>query len=137
MTMTKDIAIETAAKWWASKFCDPQHHRNAANDPVNSLACLVASLGAEGVHTEQRDVFVRQLEVGIRSALNKDDYLLRLGGDYHPDQLLSYAAGLAFIDEMNFPFHTRMEIRKRGADDFSVEVAEGFAKPYVALTPCD
>ena len=136
--MTREIAIKTAAKWWADKLRARAPHDNGANDPSNRLAMMLADILTTPMSEEQLNRFRKALEEGIDQDLKK--YGEQLGGvmgcDYGPCSLLSAAAEQAGINFANFPYKTHLHIKNNG-DYYTVLVSDGYAQPFEKIKPCE
>lgn len=130
--MTREKAIKKAVDWWCNKVCGPVHHDNGDHSYPNTMAMLFADLCASPVSNTAADIFKAELSKRINEDLNAGYCQVRLNVDYCPCEMLSAAAEAANIDEMNFPFKTNMFISGHG-DTFTVEVSDGYAKPYINL----
>ena len=135
--MTKEKAIQTAAKWWTDKLRQREPHSNGDNSISSIFSCIIADIGAKELQEEQLALFETELERLILEFMDTyDDSWVTLNSDYGPGLLLYEAAQKASINVLNFPYKTCMHIRKNGAD-FEVTVSDGYAQPYDTLPPCE
>ena len=138
--MTREIAIKTAAKWWADKLRKRDPHSNGDNNPASVFACMFADMGKENIPEKKLTAFTAELESQIRNAFNlfnSRNVEVWLGCDYGPCRMLSEAADEAGIKALNFPFKTHMFIKEDGLDNCTVKVSDGYAQPYVKLDSCE
>lgn len=135
--MTREIAIKTAAKWWADKLRQRAPHDNGDKSRASVFACILADIGSDNIPEDKLTVFTRELENGIREAMAENERCVWLFCDYHPTPILRDAAEKAGISTMNFPYKTDMEIEKKGVDTFVVMVSDGYAQPYEKVKPCE
>lgn len=135
--MNREIAIKTAAKWWTDKLREQAPHSNGDNSPGNLIAMALADIMATPISEKQLAKFQKALEEIIDQDLNRyGEYGISIGCDYGPDHLLFGAAHQANINANNFPYKTRMAIKKNG-DHYTVLVSDGYAQPYVKVKPCE
>ena len=131
--MNRTEAIETAARWWAKKLQIRRPHSNGDSSPASIFACMLADLGTEPVSDAKLEVFVADLAKRVDKDL-REHRTCWLSCDYGPCNLLGEAAKKAGINTMNFPYKTHMNISPMGGDEYKVEVADGYGRPYVELT---
>lgn len=135
--MNRETAIKTAAKWWTDKLRQRAPHDNGDKSRASVFACILADIASDNITEDKLTVFTRELENGIREALDANERCVWLFCDYHPTPILREAAEKAGICELNFPFKTDLEIVMKGDDVYVVNVSDGYAQPHVDLKPCE
>lgn len=124
--MTREVAIKTAARWWAGKLKAKQPHSNGDKSAASLFACLLADMGAAPLRDEQLEVFAGELESQIDKHMNTyGDRYVEIGCDYGPCRMLDAAAQKAGINELNFPFKTSVYIKNQEGS-YSVYARDGY-----------
>lgn len=136
--MIKEQAIKTAVKWWSNKLKSKAPHSNGDNSLSSIMACFLADGGMQDVTDEQINIFESELTNYLNHSLDTDTFF-GMGCDYNPTANLLEAAKTAGISEFNFPYKTWMEIenRSKSEDGYVVLVSDGYAQPYMELTPME
>lgn len=142
--MTKEQAINTAARWWVNTLKKKQRHSNGDDSMSSILACAMADILREDISDDQFAIFEKELKQRVEADIEKYIIMHRFNHtelccDYSPCLNLMEAAKIAAISEHNFPYKTNMMIRVNRANecDFSVEVSDGYAQPYQTLCPVE
>lgn len=134
--MKREDAIKTAAKWWTDKLRQRAPHDNGDNSPANQFAMMLADMLTTPMSEDQLNRFQEALEKEIAADLERHGWS-SLGCDYGPCIELANAADQAGINTSNFPYKTHMHIRQHGKDNYTVQVADGYGKPFVEVKPCE
>ena len=122
--MTEEMA-RAAARWWRDKIDGGARHDNGDDSAASRLACLMADCLNTPTDKERLDVFENELiRMLIKEGEDWDSF--SIGSDYGPEGLLFFAAKVAGISPMNFPYKTWMYLRVK---DGEIIVQDGYGAP--------
>lgn len=137
--MTREQAVNTAARWWTVKLKSKQHHSNGDFSMGSLFACMLADKGMDDLSDDKLIAFETELKKVIDERIECDMIErnwpnIGLGCDYDPSPILSAAAKAVGINRSNFPFKTWMRIQVDATKtNFNVEVSDGYAQPYQSV----
>lgn len=125
--MASDMAT-AAARWWADLLEMPTIHDN--RDSYSSTVATSMALDTPTPTKEQLDLFAGELATRLEADPSWKEGYMFLDVDYEPCDVLSESAEKADINDLRFPWKTRMWI-----DNGEIKVARGYGARPVIVWP--
>lgn len=121
-------SIDKAINWWANKISKRVVHINGDDSTTSVMAYILTVMEYKKVTDDQLEIFRNELRNQIEEYRKEFKGMdIWLGCDYGPCKHLGEAAKKAGINDLNFPFKTKLVIENDG----KVLVSDEYGMRYV------